>query len=102
MAAKTKKKPRARKPRQQWIPGAEPLSIPEIDAAAEHYRTTRRDRAALSVQEREEMYSLVELMKKHDLPAYETADGFIVYAISKTKCAVKKKKDKSESNGEAE
>ncbi len=106
MATKAKKRPkgRTRKPKQPFLSEEmAPESIPAIDAAADHYFDTMTERAALSKTEHEAMENLVEKMKEHAVDRYETRDGLVVTAVSKTKCLVKRKKDaEPSSNGEAE
>lgn len=89
----------AKRKRQSYIPGTEPPSIPAIDSAAETYMEARDERCRLSTQEHEAHDNLLEVMKENGLDRYEF-DGFIVVALSKTKCLVKKKKEAAEIGGE--
>lgn len=96
MAAATKAKkraPRAKKLKQQFIPGTEPESIPAIDAAAETYHEVMTERCGLSKQEDEAKDNLIDKMKEHGVDRYETPHGLVVSITSKSNVKVKRKKD---------
>lgn len=100
MAKKTKTaKPRQRRPKQAWIPGTEPVRIQEIDDAAESYVTARDTRMEFGLQEKKYASALLDLMHKHEQTAYEY-DGKIVSIGAEEKIKVKRKKDKTEENGD--
>ncbi len=90
---------RRAKAKQGWLNGTEPVSIKELDAAAETYFDTMQERITLTREEHEAMDSLVEKMIEHDVERYETPDGLIVTVTKKSKCLVKRKKD-AEKNGD--
>lgn len=50
---------------QGFIPGAEPLVIPELNAAATAYDTTKRARMKLTAQEVEDKAELARVAQKH-------------------------------------
>lgn len=102
MAVKTKKRKPRTKERQGYLPGTEPPRIKAIDDAAETYYDVMMDRTKLSKEEHEAMDNLVEKMKEHGTDRYETPEGLVVTAISKTKCSVKRKKDEPSTNGDGE
>lgn len=77
-----------------------PPSIPEIDAAAEEYVSARNARMAYLKDEVESAETLLSLLKKHNLPAYEY-EGNIVTISTLEKVKVKRKKD-TNANGETE
>ncbi len=87
------KKPRAKKPKQSMIPGTEPESIPEIDNAAENYVLSRDSRMENLKSEIKYGQTLLDLLQKHKLTAYEY-DGKIVALDSVTKVKVRNKKEK--------
>lgn len=66
-----------RKPKQQYFEGAEPETIPELDAAAESYREARDSRMNKLELEVARRNDLAELMKKHKLSEY-MYDGHVV------------------------
>lgn len=101
MQTATKRKPREKKPKQSYIEGTEPPSIPAIDAAAEHYVSVRDERCELSKQESEAHDNLLDKMREHGLDKYEF-DGHVVTCLSTTKAAVKKKKTESDDRADAE
>jgi hypothetical protein len=91
-------KPRARKPKQAYIPGTEPPSFPAIDSAAEEYVAARDDRMARLKEEIKCGDKLLALMKEYSLESY-SFDGCDVVLDSKTKVKVSRKKD-AEDNGD--
>lgn len=81
----------AKRKKQAALPGMEPPSYPEIDAAAENYVGQRDQRIELSASEKEAHDVLLACMSKEGLTAYEY-DGKIITVSSTAKCAVKQKK----------
>lgn len=63
------------KPRQLQIAGTEPVTIEELDAAAEEYRTFRDERMALAKKETEARVRVLDEMKKNNLNTYNYSDG---------------------------
>ncbi len=98
MTAKTKK-PRAPRPKQQFIPGTEPLSVPEIDKAAEEYVDCRDTRTADLKLEIEAKNVLLALMKEHGFDSY-TFDSYIVTRDVIEGVKVKRKKTEEKGDGE--
>ena len=92
MAKKNEKK--APKAKQMKIPGTERKSIPEIEKAADKYRSVRDERMALTKKEAIEQTNLVNIMKKHDVSHYifEDDDGeeAEVKIVDSVKAKVKK------------
>lgn len=68
------KRPRGRG-KQLRIDGMEPLSILEIDEAAEAYHSVKLDLCDLTKQESEAKAALIETMKRHEVAFYTTPDG---------------------------
>jgi hypothetical protein len=112
MATKTKRgdgSGQARKRRAKasgYLPGAEhmaPVSIPEIDEAAEAYATVRNERMELTDQEAEKAAELLKLMHEHHLKEYEY-DGKMVSLAVLEKVRVRKQKraDAETANGDGE
>lgn len=99
MAKAKAKRPKTKRPKQEFIPGTAPPSIPEIDAAAETYVDARDERSNLSIEEKEAHDNLLGKMKEHNLDRYEF-DGRVVTRIGVEKCAVKKKKSDNREDGE--
>lgn len=66
-----------RRPKQLNIPGTEPPSVPEIEEAADEYRSRRDRRMAAGEDETEAADRLLALMKEHGLQVY-TFDGYTV------------------------
>jgi hypothetical protein len=96
MATKTK----AKRPRQQRIPGTEPESIKAIDDAADNYYEVMVERVRLSKQEDDAKDNLIDKMKENGVDRYETPDGLIVTITAKSNVKVKRKAESE--NGEAE
>ena len=67
----TKKTKKARKLRQQNLPGMEPPKIKAIDNATEAYVEIRDSRMALTKTEVAKRDTVLRLMKEHDLTSYE-------------------------------
>lgn len=67
----------ARQRNQQQIPGTERVEIPEVEEAAEEYRTYRDDRMELGEKEKQAKAKLIEMMGKHGQTTYmfEDDDG---------------------------
>lgn len=99
--AKTKSRPpRHRRPKQGFIPGTEPPSVPAIDAAADTYYDAMQERCRLSKEEDEAKVNLMDKMKESGFHIYQTPDGLIVRLLDgKTNVKVKRKND-GESNGD--
>ncbi len=85
--------------KQQLIPGAEPVSIREIDEAADQYIKVRNRRMKLSLEEVELRDKLTALMQEHKLIIYEW-DEQIVELTATEKVKVRKKQGAGE-NGES-
>lgn len=77
--------------RQKPLPGAEQAYIQELDDAADAYHEAKTERQKLTEDEVTHKETLIELMLSHGLAAYETANGVIVTATTKTGCKTKKK-----------
>ncbi len=90
MAAKAKKA--NGRPRQTMIPGSEPEQVKEVSDAAEEFLDAR----ALEKQYHEEKVkaadTLLALMVKHHLDAYETGSHIITISTLR-KCKAKRKKE---------
>src|SRR5260370_321437 len=86
-------------PTEQLIPGAEPVSIREIDEAADQYIKVRNRRMKLSLEEVELRDKLTALMQEHKLIIYEW-DEQIVELTATEKVKVRKKQGAGE-NGES-
>lgn len=95
---KTPRKPRTPKPRQQFLPGTEPLCVPEIDKAADEYRAARDMRMDALKEEIALQDVLLGKMHEHKLNVYEY-DGYVVVVAPKEKVSVKRKPG---ANGEAD
>jgi hypothetical protein len=94
-------KTRTKKSKQPYLPGLEPPSIPEIDAAAEAYYELKSDRQRLLGEEVAAKKNLIEKMLAHKQTRYVTPDDLVCDLLSKSNIAVKKKKDTpTEANGE--
>jgi hypothetical protein len=102
---KTKKPPRVRKPKGERLkqgyidPAMAPVSIHEIDDAAEDYTAARDARMSMLTTEVEAGATLLALMKSHNLQEYEY-NGKLVSIAALEKIRVKKLK--AEENGSAE
>lgn len=81
------------KSKQSYIPGTEPPSIPEIDAAAEEYVRHRDRRMAALIEEIGASKTLLELLIKHNLRSYDY-EGKTVRINDIRKVSVKKIKAK--------
>lgn len=90
---------KGRKPKQQFIPGTEPPSIPAIDAAAEEYVEARDARMRALKVEIERHDELLSLMREHKLESY-SFDSSDVLLDHKDKVKVKRKRD--EEDGDAD
>jgi hypothetical protein len=87
-------KPRTRKPRQRYIPGTEPPSVPAIEKAAEAYVEARDARMSMLATEVERHDALLALMREHKLDSYEF-DGQIINIVHQDRVRVKRKKESS-------
>lgn len=85
------------KRKQGHLPGMEPPSIKEIDAAAEAYVRARNARVAKTEVETETREVLQAAMKKHELTAYQY-DGKIVLLATNEKVSVKEAPDEPETS----
>ncbi len=94
------KKPREKKLKQQFLPDMAPPSIPEVDRAAEAYYDAKKERQAMSQDEKDKKNNLVEKMLANNLTHYETPDGYVVDALSKTNVSCKKKGEADEEGGD--
>lgn len=65
-----RKKHKAPSRKQTEIPGAEAVSIPELDRAAGAYVEARDARMALTPPEHEAKQKVIDLMQKHDVEEY--------------------------------
>ncbi len=97
--AKATKKPRAPRPKQQFIPGTEPPSIPEIDQAAEAYYEAMKERLPYTAEEKAAKETLINKMVEHRQVRYEF-NGFVVNLVDSKNVVVKPKK--TEENGDGE
>lgn len=89
-----KKQTRPPKVKQGFIdPEMEPVTIKELDHAAENYYDTVQDRLPYTAAEAEAKEAVTNLMKKHSLGRYEF-NGFVVTCTDTANVAVKKKKQK--------
>lgn len=91
--SKAPKAPREKKLKQQFLPDMEPPSVPEVDAAAEAYYDAKKERQALSQDEKDKKANLVEKMLQNGFTHYETPDGYVVDVPSKTNVTCKRKGD---------
>lgn len=92
-----------KRPRQKFIPGMEPPSIPTIDAAVIRYVQLRDERMMLTQDEVKAKSAVMQLMKDHDLPSYRTPDDYVVTLESEMEMTLSVKHvkpKKEESNGE--
>lgn len=104
MATAAKKKPKAKRLRQQHLPEMEPLSNKKIDAAALNYEEARDERMALSKVEKDAKLNLLFEMTEAGVDRYETPDGLVVSVTADRDVKVKKaaKPAKDGDSGEAE
>lgn len=108
MATKTKKPPKARKPKapkveQGWIdPEMAPKKIKEIDSAAEGYYEIMMERTVLSKEEHELKENLIKIMLAHGETRYVMPDGKIVEVIDKHNVKVRKAKTPTKGGGDGE
>lgn len=69
--------------RQSEIPGTErPNSIPELDAAAEKFKTSSKKRKRAQDAEIEDRETVITIMKKHELTVYEDRDADLIVTLS--------------------
>lgn len=80
------------KPKQAFLKGMKPKSVPDIETAAEEYREARNDWQSRHQPMMEAQEKLHELMKAHKLKRYEYDDE-VVEIIGKEKVKVSKKKE---------
>lgn len=99
--AKVKTEKRGRRPKQEWIEGTAPPSIPVLDDAAATYYEAMTDRVQASSLENQAKDNLIDKMKENGVDRYESSDGLVVTLTATSNCKVKRKKD-AEENGEAE
>jgi hypothetical protein len=77
---------------QQYIPGTEPPSIPEIDPVADRYVKARDAFLRFKDQMEDEHTDLKALMEKHGLTKYEY-DGKEVVMEDRKRVKVRRKKE---------
>ena len=93
---------RTKRPKQGYLPDLEPVTIREIDNAADAYVEVRDERCALSAEETKRREKLIELMRKHRLKIYEYEEKVVTFEHEdKAKIKVKPKKSVEE-NGDGE
>ena len=93
---KKAKEPRAKKPKQGFLPDMEPPSIKAIDDAAENYWEVMMERTKLSKEGDEKKTALIEVMRENKLDRYETPEGIVVTLTAKSNVKAKRKKDATE------
>lgn len=81
------------KAKQGHLKDMEPVSIQEIDDAADAYVEARNERMSLTEEEVEKHAALLELMRKHELTTYTTPDGFVATISSTSKVKVRKPRE---------
>jgi len=82
-------------PTQKFIAGTEPVSIGEIDKAADNYRAARDSRMSELEEEIELQGKLLAVMRKHNLSKY-IYDGYEVVVLDgDAKAKVKRVKEKA-------
>lgn len=92
-----------KRPRQKFIPGMEPPSIPLLDDAIIHYIETRDQRMQLTHIEVDAKTVIMNLMKDNELTTYRTPDDYLVNLESEMEMTLSVKHvkaKKEESNGE--
>lgn len=77
--AKKRGRPKKEKPVQKYIEGTEPLSIRDIDDAADNYIEARDSRINKLNVEIERKKELTELMQKHKLTEYKYRDQLVTF-----------------------
>jgi hypothetical protein len=95
--AKTKE--RKRRPKQPYLEGMEPPSIPAIDSAADVYQEAKEARMKLSEEESEAKKALIAVMVEHQQTTYKTPDGIMVNLLEDR--TVTTKRQQASPNGEA-
>lgn len=73
----TTKKKRGR-PKQKFFEGMEPVTIPEIETAAEAYQEAKEARVKATAAETATRNALTDAMKNHDMNRYLGASGLTV------------------------
>lgn len=84
-----------RRPKQTFIPGTEPKSVPDIDDVAERLYETRKERMELSRKEGELVAKLVVLLKQHKLRVYKNDELEVELRVVEEKVRVKRKADET-------
>lgn len=70
---------RPEQPKQTYIPGTEPPSIPDLDDAMEVYQDIKGRRCALTAKETEAKQSMVALAKAHADKIGKDSNGVLKY-----------------------
>lgn len=94
-AAKTTRKKRGK---QLRIEGMEPVSIRDLDEAAETYHEAKLERRRLSNAEDEAKDNLIDKMKQHGMSRYETPDGLLVVVTDKSNIKTSKKNESDDAD----
>lgn len=87
---KEKLKARSARPKQRYLPGAEPTEHPDVIAAAEAYVEARDERMVCSKTESQRHDSLLLAMMAHNLTEYTLPDDRKVIVDLHRKCKVRK------------
>src|SRR4051794_37386802 len=82
------KAPRKRVEKATFLPTMEPVTIPEIDAAATYYYEVMMDRVEKSKEEDTAKDALIDAMNKAGQTRYQTPEGLVVTIVnsSNVKC----------------
>ena len=91
------KAPKAKKPKQDDLPGMEDRKIAELEAAALEYAEGRDERMDMTKREVELKTKLLALMHKHGKTTYKCGDIEITIVPEGEKIKVKVHKEKEES-----
>lgn len=91
-SATVKRKPRPKRPKQEFLPGMAPVTNKKVDEAADLYYDAKIESAKLSKEAKEAEAKLIEVMKKARLERYVMPDGKIVTVNGKTIAKITKKK----------
>lgn len=98
--APRRKRVKAPKEKQNYIPGTEPPKIPAIENAASRYVDFRDRRMEAGEEEIKLKQKLIDAMKEHQLETYNF-DGYMVELTHVNEDQVKVKKDRAaKENGE--
>lgn len=88
-------KNKARKPKQEHLPGQEPVKIAAVHNAIEAYVEARDERMKLTVVEVQKRTLLMEIMKKHGITTY-AVDGHLADIESEEKIKARLKDEEDE------